>query len=217
MPTPTKSCAEIVDIIADLKDGKMVIMIDDEDRENEGDLIIVAEKARAEDINFMLTHGRGLLCLTLSRVRCEQLALPLMVDDADVNLSASFTVSIDAAVGTESGASAYDRARTIQTAVAIGARPEQLNRPGHVFPLMAQVAGVLERAGHTEAGCDLARLAGFEPAAAIIEVLNEDGSMARRPDLEVFAKNHDIKIGTIADLIQYRLDSDRPIERSIIG
>jgi 3,4-dihydroxy 2-butanone 4-phosphate synthase/GTP cyclohydrolase II len=217
MPTPTDSCAEIADIIADLKDGKMVIMIDDEDRENEGDLIIAAQKVRAQDINFMLTHGRGLLCLTLSQERCEQLALRLMVDHADQHLAASFTVSIDAATGIESGASANDRARTIQAAVARDARPEHLSRPGHVFPIMAQTGGVLDRAGHTEAGCDLARLAGLEPAAVITEVLNADGSMSRRPDLEAFAKTHGIKIGTIADLIQYRLDSERISERSIIG
>ncbi len=217
MATFTKPFSDITDIIADLSDGKMAIMLDDEDRENEGDLIIAAEKARGADINFMLTHGRGLLCLTLTRERCEQLALGLMVDTAEPNLAASFTISIDAADGIESGASACDRARTIQTAVAKGAKPEQLNRPGHVFPLMAEAAGVLDRAGHTEAGCDLARLAGFEPAAAIIEVLNADGSMARRSDLEAFAKIHGIKIGTIADLIQYRLDSEHIIERSIIG
>jgi 3,4-dihydroxy 2-butanone 4-phosphate synthase/GTP cyclohydrolase II len=217
MPTPTNSCAEIAGIIADLKDGKMVIMIDDEDRENEGDLMIAAQKVRAADINFMLTHGRGLLCLTLTQERCEQLDLRLMVDHADQPHAASFTVSIDAATGIESGASANDRARTIRAAAARDARPEHLSRPGHVFPLMAQTGGVLDRAGHTEAGCDLARLAGLEPAAAITEVLNADGSMARRRDLKAFAKTHGIKIGSIADLIQYRLDSERISERSIIG
>ena len=203
--------ASIEDIIANLRGGKMVIMVDDENRENEGDLMIAAEMVSSEDINFMVTHGRCLLCLTLSKERCLQLHLPLMVGSTDQHLATNFTVSIDAAEGIESGTSTADRARTMQVAVACDAKPEHLSQPGHIFPLMAQTGGVLTRAGHTEAGCDLARLAGFEPAAAIVEVLNEDGSMARRPDLEQFARTHDIKIGTIADLIRYRLESERDV------
>jgi 3,4-dihydroxy 2-butanone 4-phosphate synthase/GTP cyclohydrolase II len=203
--------ANIEDIIADLKVGKMVIMVDDENRENEGDLMIVAEKVSPQDINFMVTHGRGLLCLTLSKERCLKLRLPLMVSTTDQHLATNFTISIDAATGIASGTSTADRARTMQVAVACDAKPEHLSQPGHIFPLMAQPGGVLTRAGHTEAGCDLARLAGCEPAAAIVEVLNEDGSMARRPDLEQFARTHDIRIGTIADLIHYRQESERDV------
>jgi 3,4-dihydroxy 2-butanone 4-phosphate synthase/GTP cyclohydrolase II len=205
--------ADIKEIIAELKDGKMVIMVDDENRENEGDLIMAAEKVRPEDINYMATHGRGLVCLTLSRERCKQLRLPLMVSDTDEHHATNFTISIEAAEGITTGISAHDRARTIQAAVAPGARPEHISQPGHIFPVMAQPGGVLTRAGHTEAGCDLARLAGLEPAAAIVEILKSDGSMARRPDLEIFAKEHDLKIGTIADLIRYRLDTERNVER----
>ena len=205
--------SSIEDIIADIQDGKMVIMVDDENRENEGDLLMAAEKVRPEDINYMATHGRGLICLTLSRERCKQLRLPLMVSDTDRHHGTNFTISIEAAEGITTGISAHDRARTIQAAVAPGAQPEHLSQPGHIFPVMAQPGGVLTRAGHTEAGCDLARLAGLEPAAAIVEILKEDGSMARRPDLEKFAKQHNIKIGTIADLIRYRLDTERNVER----
>jgi len=205
--------ADIREIIADMKNGKMVIMVDDENRENEGDLIMAAEKVRPEDINYMATHGRGLVCLTLSRERCKQLRLPLMVSDTDQHHATNFTISIEAAEGITTGISAYDRARTIQAAVAQGARPEHLSQPGHIFPVMAQPGGVLTRAGHTEAGCDLARLAGLEPAAAIVEILKADGSMARRPDLEIFAKEHGIRIGTIADLIRYRLDNEQNVER----
>ena len=205
--------ADIVDIIADVRDGKMVIMVDDENRENEGDLIMAAEKVRPEDVNYMATHGRGLVCLTLSRERCKQLRLPLMVSDTDHHHATNFTISIEAAEGITTGISAHDRARTIQAAVAPGAMPEHISQPGHIFPVMAQPGGVLTRAGHTEAGCDLARLAGLEPAAAIVEILKEDGSMARRPDLEKFAKHHGIRIGTIADLIRYRLDTEQNVER----
>ena len=205
--------ADITEIIADLKDGKMVIMVDDENRENEGDLMMAAEKVRPEDINYMATHGRGLVCLTLTRERCKQLRLPLMVSDTDQHHATNFTISIEAAEGITTGISAHDRARTIQAAVSTGAQPEHLSQPGHIFPVMAQPGGVLTRAGHTEAGCDLARLAGLEPASAIVEILKEDGSMARRPDLEIFAKEHDIKIGTIADLIRYRLDTEHNVER----
>ena len=205
--------ADIEDIIADIAEGKMVIMVDDENRENEGDLIMAAAKVRPEDVNYMATHGRGLICLTLSRERCAQLRLPLMVTDTDAHHATNFTLSIEAAEGITTGISAHDRARTIQTAVAEDAKPEDLSQPGHIFPVMAQPGGVLTRAGHTEAGCDLSRLAGLEPAAAIVEILNEDGTMARRPDLEKFARAHDIKIGTIADLIRYRLEKERNVER----
>ncbi len=205
--------SDIEDIIADIAAGKMVIMVDDENRENEGDLIMAAEKVRAEDVNYMATHGRGLVCLTLGRERCKQLRLPLMVSDTDEHHATNFTISIEAAEGITTGISAHDRAKTIQAAVAPDAEPEHLRQPGHIFPVMAQPGGVLTRAGHTEAGCDLARLAGLEPSAAIVEILNEDGSMARRPDLEKFAKKHSIRIGTIADLIRYRLEKERNIER----
>ena len=201
------------EILADLRAGKMVIVMDDEARENEGDLLLLASRVRPEDINFMARYGRGLICLTLTRERCQQLRLPLMVSDTDRTRRTNFTVSIEAAEGVTTGISAHDRARTVRTAVAPGARPEDLTQPGHVFPLMAQPGGVLTRAGHTEAGCDLARLAGEEPAAVIVEILNEDGSMARREDLERFAKQHGLRIGTIADLIRYRLATEHSIER----
>jgi len=205
--------SDIEDIIADIGAGKMVIMVDDENRENEGDLIMAAGKVRPEDVNYMATHGRGLICLTLSRERCAQLRLPLMVTDTDAHHATNFTISIEAAEGITTGISAHDRAHTIQAAVAANAKPKDLSQPGHIFPVMAQPGGVLTRAGHTEAGCDLARLAGLEPSAAIVEILNEDGTMARRPDLEKFSLAHDIKIGTIADLIRYRLEKERNVER----
>lgn len=202
------------EIIADLKAGKMVIIMDDEDRENEGDLIMLAEHVRPEDVNFMARFGRGLICLTLTRERCRQLRLPLMVNDNGAQHGTKFTVSIEAAEGVTTGISAHDRACTIAAAVQPDARPEDVVQPGHIFPLMAEPGGVLNRAGHTEAGCDLARLAGAkEPAAVIVEILNEDGTMARRPDLERFAKEHDLKLGTIADLIRYRLAHEHTIER----
>ena len=203
----------IEDIIADIRDGKMVIMVDDENRENEGDLLMAAEKVRPEDINYMARYGRGLICLTMTRDRCAQLRLPLMVAETDQRHATNFTISIEAAEGITTGISAHDRARTVQVAVAPDAKPENLCQPGHIFPVMAQPGGVLTRAGHTEAGCDLARLAGLEPAATIVEILNEDGSMARRPDLERFSREHDIRIGTIADLIAYRLEKERNVER----
>lgn len=205
--------SDIEDIITDIQAGKMVIMVDDENRENEGDLLMAAEKARPEDINYMATHGRGLICLTLSRERCAQLRLPLMVNDTDQHHATNFTLSIEAAEGITTGISAHDRARTVQAAVAADAKPEDLSQPGHIFPVMAQPGGVLTRAGHTEAGCDIARLAGFESAAVIVEILNEDGTMARRPDLEKFAREHKVRIGTIADLIRYRLEKERNVER----
>ncbi|MGY8796746.1 MAG: 3,4-dihydroxy-2-butanone-4-phosphate synthase, partial [Woeseiales bacterium] len=167
--------SDIEVIIADIAAGKMVIMVDDENRENEGDLLMAAERVRPEDINYMARYGRGLICLTMSRERCSQLRLPLMVAETDHRQATNFTISIEAAVGITTGISAHDRARTVQVAVAAGAKPEDLSQPGHIFPVMAQPGGVLTRAGHTEAGCDLARLAGLEPAAAIVEILNEDG------------------------------------------
>lgn len=196
--------SNIEDIIADLRHGKMVIMMDDEKRENEGDLMIAAEKVRPADINFMARYGRGLICLTMSRERCAHLGLSLMVDATDERCATNFMVSIEAAEGITSGVSAADRARTVRVAVAADAEPGHLTQPGHIFPIMEQAGGVLARAGHTEAGCDLARLAGLEPAAAIVEVLNADGSMARRQDLEKFSRQHGLRLGSIADLITYR-------------
>ncbi|KPM83662.1 bifunctional 3,4-dihydroxy-2-butanone-4-phosphate synthase/GTP cyclohydrolase II [Pseudoalteromonas lipolytica] len=201
------------EIIDDIKAGKMVILMDDEDRENEGDLIIAAEHINADAINFMATHGRGLICLTMTQERCQQLELPLMVKNNGAAFSTNFTMSIEAAKGVTTGISAADRARTVQAAIAKGAVPSDIVQPGHIFPIMAQPGGVLTRAGHTEAGCDLARLAGLEPSSVIVEILNADGTMARRPDLEVFAKEHDLKIGTIADLIEYRNLNETTIER----
>jgi 3,4-dihydroxy 2-butanone 4-phosphate synthase/GTP cyclohydrolase II len=212
-PNADSPFATIEEIIADIAAGKMVIMVDDENRENEGDLIMAAEKVRPEDINYMAMHGRGLICLTMTRKRCKQLRLPLMVSETDEHHATNFTISIEAARGITTGISAHDRAKTIQAAVAPEAKPEHLSQPGHIFPVMAQPGGVLTRAGHTEAGCDLARLAGLEPAAAIVEILNDDGTMARRPDLEKFARKHGIRIGTIADLIRYRLEKERNVER----
>jgi 3,4-dihydroxy 2-butanone 4-phosphate synthase/GTP cyclohydrolase II len=202
----------IDEIVDDLRQGRMVVIMDDEDRENEGDLLMAASLVRPEDINFMARYGRGLICLTLTRERCQQLHLPLMVPDKDVP-STNFTLSIEAAHGVTTGISAYDRALTIRTAVRPDVKPQDLVQPGHIFPLMAQPGGVLTRAGHTEAGCDLTRLADLEPAAVIVEILNEDGTMARRPDLELFAKQHHLKMGTIADLIRYRMQHEKTVER----
>ena len=200
------------EIIDDLKQGKMVIIMDDEDRENEGDLVMAADMVTAEAVNFMAKFGRGLICLTLTEDRCRQLRLPLMVTDNQTPYATNFTVSIEAAEGVTTGISAADRALTIKKAVAARAKPEDLVQPGHIFPLKAQPGGVLTRAGHTEAGCDLAYLAGCTPAAVIVEILNDDGSMARRPDLEKFAEMHQLKIGTIADLISYRLQNEMTIK-----
>ncbi len=207
---PFNSINEIID---DIRLGKMAIIIDDEDRENEGDLIMAASMVRPEDINFMARFGRGLICLTLTRERCRQLNLPLMVGGTDEKRTTNFTVSIEAREGVTTGISAYDRAHTIRTAVAPNAMPDDIIQPGHIFPLMTQPGGVLTRAGHTEAGCDLARLAGFEPAAVIVEILNEDGSMARRSDLEVFAAEHGLKIGSIEDLIRFRIEHEKTVRR----
>jgi len=203
----------IEELIADYKQGKMVILMDDEDRENEGDLLVPANTCSADDINFMARYGRGLICLTLTKERCNQLHLPLMVKDNTDQNGTNFTVSIEAAEGVTTGISAGDRAVTVQTAVQADAGPADIVTPGHIFPLMAQPGGVLTRAGHTEAGCDLARLAGMEPASVIVEIMNEDGSMARRDDLETYAAEHNLKIGTIADLIEYRLKNEKTIER----
>ncbi|HLS80850.1 MAG TPA: bifunctional 3,4-dihydroxy-2-butanone-4-phosphate synthase/GTP cyclohydrolase II [Steroidobacter sp.] len=203
----------IDEILEDLRAGRMVVIMDDEDRENEGDLVMAAEFVRAEDVNFMARYARGLICLTLTRERCKQLRLPLMVSDTQIDHTTNFTLSIEATEGVTTGISAHDRAHTIRTAVRRDARPEDLRQPGHIFPIMAQPGGVLTRAGHTEAGCDLTRLAGVEPAAVIVEILNDDGTMARRPDLQEFAQRHGLKIGTIADLIRYRLEKERSVER----
>ncbi|RTZ66458.1 MAG: 3,4-dihydroxy-2-butanone-4-phosphate synthase [Aquificaceae bacterium] len=203
----------IEEIIEDISQGKMVIMVDDEDRENEGDFLMAASKVKPEDINFMVTHGRGLVCLTLRAERCQQLNLPLMISDTDAAHGTNFTVSIEASEGVTTGISAYDRALTVRAAVAPDATPSDIEQPGHIFPLKAQAGGVLTRAGHTEAGCDLADLAGLEPAALIVEILNEDGSMARRDDLEIIAEKHDLKIGTVEALIRYRIQNEKTVKR----
>jgi 3,4-dihydroxy 2-butanone 4-phosphate synthase/GTP cyclohydrolase II len=200
------------EIIADIKAGRMVILMDDADRENEGDLILAGECVTPEAINFMARFGRGLICLTLTEARCRQLNLPLMVADNNDKNTTNFTVSIEAASGVTTGISAADRAVTVQAAVRPDAHPSDIVMPGHIFPLRAQPGGVLTRAGHTEAGCDLARLAGFEPAAVIVEILNEDGTMARYPQLVEFARTHNLKIGTIADLIRYRVEQEGSVE-----
>jgi len=203
----------IEEIIADIKSGKMVILVDEEDRENEGDLLLAADFVTAEHINFMARYGRGLICLTVTEERCRQLNLPLMVTANRAPHGTAFTLSIEAAEGVTTGISAADRARTVQAAAAKNAKPEDVVHPGHIFPLMAQKGGVLVRAGHTEAGCDLAQLAGLEPAAVVCEILKDDGTMARLPDLLEFARLHQLKIGTIADLIHYRSQTETLIER----
>lgn len=205
----------IPEIIADIQDGRMVILVDEEDRENEGDLLLAAQFATPENINFMAKHGRGLICLTLTAARCEQLNLPPMVGANRSRLGTKFTVSIEAAQGVTTGISAADRATTIRAAVAKDAKPTDIVQPGHIFPLMAEDGGVLVRAGHTEAGSDLAAMAGLEPAAVICEILREDGEMARLPDLIKFASQHGLKIGTIADLIHHRSQTESLIERAI--
>jgi 3,4-dihydroxy 2-butanone 4-phosphate synthase/GTP cyclohydrolase II len=202
----------IENIIAAMRAGEKVVILDDEDRENEGDIVMAATKVKPDDINFMARYARGLICLTMTRARCEQLRLPLMVGDTDRRHTTNFTISIEAAEGVTTGISAHDRARTVRAATAPDARPEDLNQPGHIFPIMAQPGGVLTRAGHTEAGCDLARLAGLEPAAVIVEIMNDDGTMARRDNLIRFARQHGLRIGTIADLIQYRLAHEESVE-----
>ena len=207
------SFATIPELLDELRAGRMVVIVDDEDRENEGDLIMAAELVRPGDINFMVTHARGLVCLSLTRERCRQLGLPPMVRDNTSPHGTNFTVSIEAAEGVTTGISAYDRAHTVRTAVRPDAKPDDLSQPGHIFPLMAQPGGVLSRAGHTEAASDLSLLAGFEPAGVLVEILNPDGSMARRPELEVFAREHGLKMGSIEDLIRHRLETEHTIER----
>ncbi len=212
---PLKQISPISEIIADIKNGKMVILVDDENRENEGDFVIAAEFATAKNINFMAKYGRGLICLTLDEKRCRQLALPPMVDNNGTRLGTNFTVSIEASSGVTTGISAADRATTIQAAVAKEANANSIVSPGHVFPLKAMSGGVLVRAGHTEAGSDLAALAGLDPSSVICEILKDDGEMARLPDLVKIAAQHQIKIGTIADLIHYRSENEKLIERAV--
>jgi 3,4-dihydroxy 2-butanone 4-phosphate synthase / GTP cyclohydrolase II len=207
------SIAPIPELITELAAGRMVILVDEEDRENEGDLVLAADHVTPEAINFMARFGRGLICLTLPRERCERLRLPPMTPRNGTQHGTAFTVSIEAATGVTTGISAADRARTIAVAVAKDAQAHDLVQPGHIFPLQAQDGGVLMRAGHTEAGCDLAAMAGCSPTAVICEIMNDDGSMARLPDLEIFAQQHGLKIGTIADLIGYRSRNESLIER----
>ena len=214
-PTPTQPVAisSVQDIVADMRAGKIVILVDEEDRENEGDLVLAADQVTPEAINFMARFGRGLICLTLSRARCELLQLPPMTARNGDKKGTAFTVSIEAAEGVTTGISAADRSRTVQAAVAPGAVPSDLVQPGHIFPLQAVDGGVLMRAGHTEAGCDLAAMAGCSPASVICEIMKDDGTMARLPDLQLFAAEHGLKIGTIADLIAYRSQVDSLVER----
>lgn len=207
---PISSTQEIID---DLRAGRMVILVDDEDRENEGDLMIAADFVTPESINFMTKHARGLVCLTLTKERCDQLGLVPMARDNRSSFNTAFTTSIEAAEGVTTGISAFDRARTVQVAVAKNAKPEDIVQPGHIFPIMAKQGGVLRRAGHTEAGCDLTALAGLTAASVICEIMNEDGSMARLPELLEFSEKHGIKIGTIADLISYRNRHESIVER----
>tara|TARA_B100001778_G_scaffold71797_1_gene57168 strand:- start:362 stop:1450 length:1089 start_codon:yes stop_codon:yes gene_type:complete len=201
------------EIINSIKKGKMVIIMDDENRENEGDLVMAAEFVSAKDINFMASKGRGLICLTLTSQKCKKLGLPLIKKTGETSKETNFTVSIEAARGVTTGISAADRAKTIQAAVSKKSKPSDLVQPGHIFPLMAKDGGVLVRAGHTEAGCDLAKLAGLEPSSVIVEILNEDGTMARKKDLLSFAKKHKLKIGTIEDLIKYKIANEKTIKR----
>jgi 3,4-dihydroxy 2-butanone 4-phosphate synthase / GTP cyclohydrolase II len=207
------SISTVQEIVAEIRAGRMVILVDEEDRENEGDLVLAADFVTPEAINFMAKYGRGLICLTLTAERCEQLNLPMMATRNGTSFGTNFTVSIEAAEGVTTGISAADRARTVQVAVAKGAKPSDIVQPGHIFPLKAQKGGVLMRAGHTEAGCDLAELAGLTPASVICEIMKDDGTMARLPDLIEFAREHGLKIGTIADLIHYRSQHESIVER----
>jgi 3,4-dihydroxy 2-butanone 4-phosphate synthase / GTP cyclohydrolase II len=211
-PSPVQ-ISSVEEIIADMKAGRMVILVDEEDRENEGDLVLAADHVTPEAINFMARFGRGLVCLTLTRERCERLQLPPMVPRNGTKMGTAFTVSIEAAEGVTTGISAADRARTVQAAVRRDAQPQDLVQPGHIFPLQAADGGVLMRAGHTEAGCDLAALAGLTPAAVICEIMKDDGTMARLPDLQLFAAEHALRIGTIADLIHYRSRHDTLVHK----
>ena len=209
----TPLISPVEDIVADMRAGRMVILVDEEDRENEGDLVLAADHVTPEAINFMARFGRGLICLTLTRERCERLHLPPMVARNGAQYSTAFTVSIEAAEGVTTGISAADRSRTVQAAVASDAKASDLVQPGHIFPLQAVDGGVLMRAGHTEAGCDLAGMAGCSPAAVICEIMNDDGTMARLPDLQLFAAEHGLKIGTIADLIAHRSRTESLLEK----
>ena len=211
-PSPV-AISPVEDIIAEMRAGRMVILVDEEDRENEGDLVLAADHVTPEAINFMARFGRGLICLTLTRERCEHLRLPPMAARNGTFYSTAFTVSIEAAEGVTTGISAADRARTVQAAVARNAQPADLVQPGHVFPLQAVDGGVLIRAGHTEAGCDLAAMAGCSPSAVICEIMKDDGTMARLPDLQLFAAQHGLKIGTIADLIHHRSRNESLVEK----
>jgi 3,4-dihydroxy 2-butanone 4-phosphate synthase/GTP cyclohydrolase II len=209
----TQPVSSVEEIVAEIRAGRMVILVDEEDRENEGDLVLAAEHVTPEAINFMARFGRGLICLTLTRERCERLHLPPMVARNGTKMGTAFTVSIEAAEGVTTGISAADRARTVQAAVAKNARPEDLVQPGHIFPLQSVDGGVLMRAGHTEAGCDLASMAGAMPAAVICEIMKDDGTMARLPDLQVFAAEHGLKIGTIASLIEHRSRNESLVQK----
>ena len=204
---------QIEDVLEDYRQGRMVIMVDDQDRENEGDLLVASQCVTPAHINFMASEGRGLICLTLTEERCNQLELPLMVSRNSARFACNFTVSIEAAKGVTTGISAYDRALTIQAAVGVDAKPDDLVTPGHIFPIKAQAGGVLTRAGHTEAGVDMARLCGYEPSSVICEILKDDGNMARLPDLIEYSRKHGLKIGTIADLISYRLKNNPTVRR----
>jgi 3,4-dihydroxy 2-butanone 4-phosphate synthase/GTP cyclohydrolase II len=212
-PATSAAISPVEDIVAEMRAGRMVILVDEEDRENEGDLVLAADHVTPEAINFMARFGRGLICLTLTRARCEFLRLPPMAAHNGTVYSTAFTVSIEAAKGVTTGISAADRARTVQVAVARDSQASDLVQPGHIFPLQAVDGGVLMRAGHTEAGCDLAALAGCSPSAVICEVMKDDGTMARLPDLQVFAAQHGIKIGTIADLIEYRSRTESLVQK----
>ncbi|MDB5774176.1 MAG: 3,4-dihydroxy-2-butanone 4-phosphate synthase [Herbaspirillum sp.] len=207
------SIATTEEIVAELRAGRMVILVDEEDRENEGDIVLATDFVTPEAINFMVKHARGLVCLTLTEAHCAQLELGMMTTRNGTSFGTNFTVSIEAAEGVTTGISAADRARTIQVAAAKNAKPSDIVQPGHIFPLKAQKGGVLMRAGHTEAGCDLTQLAGLTPSAVICEILKDDGSMARLPDLIEFGERHHLKIGTIADLIHYRNQHESIIER----
>ena len=214
MTTPLPvAISPVEDIVADMRAGRIVILVDEEDRENEGDLVLAADHVNAAAINFMARFGRGLICLTLTRERCERLRLPPMTAHNGDKKGTAFTVSIEAAEGVTTGISAADRARTVQAAVAKDAKPNDLVQPGHIFPLQAVKGGVLMRAGHTEAGCDLAAMAGCSPAAVICEIMKDDGTMARLPDLQLFAATHKLKIGTIADLIAHRSRVESMVEK----
>ena len=210
----SSAIAPVEEIVAEIRAGRMVILVDEEDRENEGDLVLAADHVTPEAINFMVTHARGLVCLTITEERSRQLGLAPMARDNKSPYNTAFTVSIEAAEGVTTGISAQDRAQTVRVAVARDARPEDVVQPGHIFPIIARPGGVLVRAGHTEAGCDLAQMAGLTPSSVICEVLKDDGTMARLPDLIEFAKRHGLKIGTIADLIHYRSRNEALVRRS---